>query len=573
MNKNILLILGAVLTLAGGAWLASGLLGGANSDGSLRLQIETKPAVMSASYKVHANKELKSGRYWVAKVLLSNDGPGSLSDVKIAYRIPDYVDWTTPRPYPKILPNQTVVDLFYPRFPSRLSEKLTTSTEAIEIKVSYVDDGEQREEFRKVDFDLRGRNDLIYTTMDSDEIANITDVYENTDLVASFVTPEDPVIKYFTQQLQQKVLGGTTAGVTNDPQEVLRFMQGLYNYQLAAGVVYGGTLGLPEQIGSSYSVVQKVRMPREVIIGEAGLCIELSTLFASVALSAGLEPVIFLTARHAWPGIKLADGGIIPIEATTINGEGIGGVGDFEAAIQAGQKNMQTFMAGGDNSIGPSIGLLDISALHAAGIRPPELPDDSALNDRLQEKIEKLVAAASQPQPQPKRKSASRGGSGSGSTPAPRRSIPAGFQVFSHPTGSFQLGYPNGWSALASPYPQIPNLAAVVAQNPNGLGPAAEIYMFPGVGSAQEAMNSLGYMIQNFGGYIQFNPSGTATIQGRSFQVYNGQTQLPNGNFEWRSYSRTISSGTVSVVVSAPAGTLGNYNRVLSQIADTFTYN
>ncbi|MEM7278854.1 MAG: hypothetical protein AAF385_12085 [Pseudomonadota bacterium] len=579
MNKKLLLILGAVLTLAGAGWLASGFLGGGESPGNLRLQIETKPAVMSASYKVHANKELKSGRYWVAKLLLINEGPGSLENVKVAYRIPGYVDWTSPRPYPEILANQTVVDLFYPRFPAKLSEKLTTSTEQIEMKVTYTNNGEPREEFRKVDFDLRGRNDLIYTTMDSDEIASITDVYENTDLVASFVTPEDPVIKYFTQQLQQKVLGGTTAGVSNDPNEVLRFMKGVYDYQVAAGVVYGGTLGLPEKIGSSYTVVQKVRMPREVITGEAGLCIELSTLFASVALSAGLKPVIFMTARHAWPGIQLADGSIIPIEATTINGEGIGGVGSFEDAIKAGQKNMQIFMAGGDNSIGQSIGLLDISALHTAGIRPPELADDAALNQRLQNKIEKLVAGASKSSSTKKKSTRRASNTGGGSTgrssarPPQPRNVPAGFQAFQHPTGAFRLGYPNGWSTQVSPYPQFPQLAAVIAQNPNGLGPAAEIYMFPGVGSAQEAMNTLAYTIESFGGYMQGNPSGSVSLQGANYQMFNGQTQMPNASFEWRSYVRVVSGGTVGVVISAPMGSLGNYNQVLSQIADTFVYN
>lgn len=572
MNKKLLLILGAVLTLAGGGWVVSGLLGGGELAGNLRLQIETKPAIMSASYKVHANKELKSGRYWVAKVLLINEGPGALNDVKVSYRIPNFVDWEEPRPYPKILPNQTVVDLFYPRFPSKLSQKLTETNEQIEIKVTYTSNGESREEFRKVDFALHGRNDLIYTTMESDEIASITDVYENTDLLASFVTPEDPVIKYFTQQLQQKVLGGDFAAVSGSPDDIVRFMRGLYNYQVAAGLVYGGTLGLPEQNGDSYSMVQKVRMPREVLTGEAGLCIELSTLFASVALSAGLEPVIFMTAKHAWPGIKVG-GGIIPIEATMINGPGIGGVGDFETALEAGQKNMELFWNGGSDSIGPAIGLLDISALHRAGIRPPELPDDANLNKLLQDKIAGLIAGSSKsspkkatpdkPQPRKKAKTV---------RPPQPRNIPAGFLAFQHPTGAFRLGYPSGWSAQASPYPQVPSLVALIAQNPNGLGPAAEVYMFPGVGSTQEAMNTLAYSIEGFGGYMQGNPSGSVSLQGASYQIYNGETQMPNASYEWRSYVRVVNGGTVGVVVSAPSGSLGNYNQVLSQIADTFVY-
>lgn len=578
MDKKILLSVGAVLLLTGLALIGMSFGGSSDDSGSLRLQIETRPAIMSASYKVHANKELKDGRYWAAKVLLINDGPGAISNVRVSYRIPDFVDWTSPRPYPKVLPNQTVVDLFYPRFPAKLSEKLTTSTEQIEIKIVFESGGEQREEFRKVDFDLRGRNDLIYTTMDSDEISSITDVYENTDLIASFVTPEDPVIKYFTQQLQQKVLGGTTAGVSNDPQEIVRFMQGLYNYQLAAGVVYGGTLGLPEKIGNSYTVVQKVRMPREVLTGEAGLCIELSTLFASVALSAGLEPVIFLTARHAWPGIKMADGSIIPIEATTIGGEGIGGVGDFEAAMKGGQENMQAFFSGGSQSIGQSIGLIDVSKLHAAGIRPPELADDPALNKRLEEKIQSLVAGASKAPAKTKTAARNSGGGssgggrsgGRGTTPPQPRNVPAGFLAYQHPTGAFRMGHPNGWTAQSSPYPQVPILAAVIAQNPNGLGPAAEVYMLPGSVNANTALDTIAYTIENFGGYLEASPGGSVSLQGAGYQVYNGQTSMPNASYEWRGYFRQVPGGTVAVIVSAPYGQLGNYNQVLSQIADTF---
>ncbi|MEO0579000.1 MAG: hypothetical protein AAFZ58_09940, partial [Pseudomonadota bacterium] len=492
MNK-VMTIAGALAVIGGGAMVGMSLTGGGGSTepGNLRLQIETKPAVMSASYKVHANKELKDGRYWVAKLLLTNEGPGPVDDVRVAYRIPNVTDWTTPQPYPQVLPEQTVVDLFYPRLPSSLAEKLTTSTEQIEIKITYDAGEDEREELRKVDFDLRGRNDLIYTTMDSDEIANLTDVYENTDLLASFVTPEDPVIKYFTQQLQQKVLGGSTAGVSNSQEEVVRFMEGLYNYQLAAGVVYGGTLGLPEKIGNSYSVVQKVRMPREVLTGEAGLCVELSTLFASVALSAGLEPVIFLTARHAFPGIKLGDGSILPIEATTIGGEGIGGRGDFKAAIEAGVKNANAFYAGGSDGIGASIGLLDISALHAAGIRPPELPDDSGLRKDIDDTLTALLAGAkssggSSGGSKKKTRTASNTGGGSssggGSSGGGRSSggggrsggsgAPGGFQRYQHPTGSFSLAHPAGWTPQNNPFPQFPQLAAVVAQNPGGLGPA-----------------------------------------------------------------------------------------------------
>ncbi|MEM7281549.1 MAG: hypothetical protein AAF438_07965 [Pseudomonadota bacterium] len=584
MNKKLLLLIGGVVTLAGIALMVMSL-GGSGGPGNLRLQIETKPTIMSAAYKVHANKELKSGRYWLAKVMLTNEGPGILDDVRVSYRIPNYVDWTTPRPFPNVLVNQTIVDLFYPRLPARLAEKLTNSTEQVEIKINYTTDGESKEELRQVDFELKGRNELVYTTMDQDEIANVSDMYENTDLIASFVTPNDPVIKHFTQQLQQKVLGGSTAGVVDTQEEVLRFMEGLYQYQLAAGMVYGGTLGLPEQRGNSFSMVQHVRMPREVLTGEAGLCIELSTLFASVALSGGLKPVIFVTQRHAWPGIKMPDGSIIPIEATRIGGAGIGGSKSFEDAVKEGYEEMQTFFAGGDQGIGAAIGLFDIAALQSAGIQPPELPSDANLIARVDETMKKLTSGGSQKKKsQPKKQVArnsgggqnnSGGGSnnGGGGRQGSNVAVPAGFQPYQHPTGTFSMGYPSGWSARTNPFPQqLPFLAAAFSANPNPSvpGPGAEVYVFDGYNDPYAALDTIAIAIQSVGGYMNAEPAGAINLKGRQYQMFNGETGLPTVTIHWRGYFTNTGNRTIGIVVSAPAGYMDNYNQMLSQIAETF---
>ncbi len=573
MNKNILITVGAILLLAGGAMVGLSL-SSADEGGELTLQIEHKPAIMSTSYKVHANQELDNGRYWAAKVLLTNDGPGSITDLKVSYRIPNFVEWDNPRPYPRVLPGQKVVDLYYPRFPAKLSDKRTDSTEQIEIRITYNSAGEEREELRKVSFDLLGRNSLVYTTMDSDEIINITDAYENTELVASFVTPDDPVIKYFTQQIQQKVMGGMSFDASSNPEEAARFIKAVFDYQVAAGMVYANTLGLPVQQGNSFTTVQQVRMPREVLVGEAGLCIELSTLFASVAMSAGLRPVIFLTAGHAWPGIKMDNGSIIAYEATAIGGPALGGVGSFEQAMNAGYENQQIWFQGGGQKVGgPSITILDIAELHSAGIRPPELADDPHLTQRLQDKIALLTSGASQPEPKKTTRKASSGGGGSsggGSAPAPRPSVPAGFAAYQHPSGAYRMAHPSNWAAMTAPLPQMPSLASVIALNPNGFGPAAEVYMFPGVGTSDGALDNIAYAIENFGGYLEAGPTGNTRIKGANYQTYEGQTVLPAGVIQWRGFFRQVSGGTVGVIISAPAGSMGTYNTVLSQIADTF---
>lgn len=60
-------------------------------------------------------------------------------------------------------------------------------------------------------------------------------MFDNDPLIACYVTPEDPIIKYYTQQMQQKVLKGETAAVTNDPKEAVRMLMGYIRRHTLAG--------------------------------------------------------------------------------------------------------------------------------------------------------------------------------------------------------------------------------------------------------------------------------------------------------------------------------------------------
>lgn len=70
-------------------------------------------------------------------------------------------------------------------------------------------------------------------------------------------------------------------------------------------MVYSGTSGVPSRFDDLQSMVQSLRLPREVVTGNTGLCIELSLFYASVLMAAGLEPIIYLIPGHAYPGIKV----------------------------------------------------------------------------------------------------------------------------------------------------------------------------------------------------------------------------------------------------------------------------
>ncbi len=517
--------------------------------GHLEIRIKTRPAVMPMAYKVYGNRDVEDGRYYLAKLVFKNTGDGKIKNLEISYRVPDYIDWTTPNEYKEILPGQTVVDLFYPKFPSKILEVLNVTPATVEIKIKYNDGKKDIKEIRRADFQIRGRNELLYTDMPEEEISDIRDLFTNVDLCACFVTPEDPVIKYFTQQLQKNVMKG--AGVGGSQQEILRFMQALYEFEIASGLVYGGTLGLPEKVGDHYTMVQHVRLPREVLTGGAGLCIELSLLFCSVAQSAGLNSGIFCTSKHAFPAI-IANGNIIPIEATGIGGEGIGGRMDFKKAVELGMKEAQMFFAGGSPEIGVAIKFIPIGQMQAQGLRPPDLKDSPELKKKIDEMFAKLGTGGVQNRvtrvARTYNNNQNYGGRGNYSQP--------NFRRYNDPSGVYSFSYPAGWQILMSPNPYLPSLK-VIAANPS-MSRDVEVYLFPGVSDINYAFSTIYNTLIQMGTQIQYQPAGTVTINGRQYARFAGMSVSNMGTVYWAGYFTTTSAGVVGFVIGSTSNALNS---------------
>lgn len=163
-------------------------------------------------------------------------------------------------------------------------EKTTSSKEQVNIKVTGSNIEETEENFA---IDIKGRNEFMYTNIPAEEIRTAGEMFDNMDLLSCYVTPEDPIIKYYTQKIQEKVLKGETASVTNKDEEGVRFMTGIYDATLMSHMVYSGTSGVPVKFGDVQSLIQSIRLPREVVTGKTGLCIELTLLYASIMMNAG----------------------------------------------------------------------------------------------------------------------------------------------------------------------------------------------------------------------------------------------------------------------------------------------
>jgi len=542
---------------------------------NLEMKIRSKPAIMPIAYKVYGNPDALDGRFWLVKLVLTNTGEGSVKNLKISYRIPDYIDWTTPSIYKEVIPGQTVIDRFYPKFPPKIINVMNPTPASVEIKISYNNGVETVEDIRKVSFQIRGRNEFIYTDLPPEEIADITDAYENIELLAAFVTPEDPIIKYFTQQLQQKVLKGTVAGVVNAPEEIQRFMNALYDFEVGIGMVYGGTLGLPEKVGNSYTIVQRIRLPREVLTGGAGLCVELSTLFCSVAISAGLNCGIFLTSKHAFPGI-ITQESVYPIEATAIGGQGIGKVHSFQEALQMGIRNFQAWAAGGNPDIGIQIGFVDVNRLQSEGIRPPELPDDVNLRKKIDElfaKFEKGGKAGTAVARERRNEEVAVGGGntragGTGERRTRRESAPSNFVLYREPSGILEVAVPANWRMQEYPLPAYPYLV-LGAESPD-MKKTLEVYVYPGFMSVDEAFQDLVNGITASGLQISYRKSGSKVINGKNYIKYTGTTIGDFGKSVWEAYFTTTDVGVVGFSVGVINDSFSRNKRILNKIINSF---
>jgi len=576
--RPLILKVSGVILLAVAAGCVAAYLATRPAPGRLTLSIETKPALMSAAYKVYGNRVAGNGRYWLSKVVIKNEGGAPVENVTTSYRIPGLADWTTPTTYLRILPGQTVVSLYYPQLPDSLATKTTTTTEHVELKVDYADRRGEQHEARQMDFQLRGRNDLIYTTLPEAEVLNVQDLYENTDLAAAFVTPDDPVIKYFVEQLESKAMGGTTVGAGADPREIARFMATVYAFEQLSGIVYAGTEGLPEKSGTSVTMIQKVRLPREVLLGGSGLCIELAALYASISEAAGLDPVIFMTTVHAFPGLKV-NNELVGFEATAV---GIPGLGQkrvpFEAALKRGEEEKDIWMAGGNQQIGQRIMMLDLHYLHhVSGIVPPELPDDPAARQKIDEILARLLGgqgrSAQQAPPPHARAVARNAGAGGSAQPSqpPGSQPPAahGGNRYSDPNGFFTMALPAGWRVNAYPAANFRSLALQAFDAGQTMG--VTVLVFPGVPSAEDAINQVRSYVTSQGGQMSSTEQAQVTNNGRQYRQFFGGTRYAQGAaLDWVTYVRSFAQGTVMVSLQAKHGQLVGVLPQLRQVFATF---
>src|SRR5438046_7135745 len=182
-----------------------------------------------------------------------------------------------------------------------------------------------QEEILRSNVPLRGVNEIEYTDLPSNELLTWYDMFATSPFAAAMVTPNDPVVKEFVAEVTKRT-GGSMAGVAGGGQEVARMMKGIYDYMCETGMRYTSDAGVPTKIGDVQTIVQTVRLPRDVIITNEGLCAGLSLLWASVMEHLGCQTTVVFRPGHAFTLVKYGEGSgdFIPIECTAITPMAVG---------------------------------------------------------------------------------------------------------------------------------------------------------------------------------------------------------------------------------------------------------
>ncbi|GAB1404596.1 hypothetical protein MASR1M74_17750 [Lentimicrobium sp.] len=540
MNKKLLFPL--LLFAAGIVFIVLSFLNPGGASGGLDIKIQKSSLIMPAAHKVYSNPQALNGQYYLFKALITNNGNKTLERVTMKYRVPGYIEWTELGTLGKMIPGQSAVVACYPSFDEKITGKTTESMEKAEIVVEWAGASENDILEESFNFKILNRNDFAYTNVPADEIMGWSDMFGNSSLIACFVTPHDPVVKYYTQVVQEKVMKGESSGISGTAEGAVNFLLSLYEATRMSHMVYSSTKAVPQSLDDVSTLIQHVRLPREVISGNTGLCIELSTLYASVLSSVGLNPVIFFIPGHAYPGVRV-NGQYFAIESTGIGGEGMGGIASAEDAFKHGMKSLEEFvkaMQAGD----PRYSLVDINQVNAMGVTSMNLEDNDFLRKKVDEIAMKFSAGE---QGRVNLSGPSAGGGGGGGGGGGNDNLASGTLTFSTPSG---------WQTYHSPAPGVPILTTQVVSPDQAV--SISVYDIPS-NSSQNAMQMVAQYFAQNNMQLEYQING-GRVTGNTYYPSYGTS------FKWIARIAPVQGGYRLIAVGADSRYYDQYSGVINTV-------
>jgi len=520
---------------------------------------EVKSALLTFGYKVYASPKVQFGRHYLSKIVFKNEGEHPIRNFSISYKIDEYVPWTEPNIINQIPGGFTFTELYYPKLPASVSKIRNATQASLQVRFRWMEGNRQREETFSRDVTLRGVNELAYCDLPQSEVQSWFDAFNASAFSMAMVTPNDPVVNLYTSEITKQA-GGTTAGIAGGPQEVARLCANTYNYMLRSGLRYTGDAGVPTNYDSISTMVQTVRLPRDVIINNQGLCIELTLLWCSILEHLGVRTAMILVPGHAFvvayspeQNMPLSQG--IPIETTAITPRAVGKNAEvsFEDAVKMASETLQRYQQDG------RIMVLPAQDIQAMGFTPPELPDVDT--DRLGETLAKRIATAT-PTVVVMQQSGGRQ-----LAPPAAPVIPTGFTPWRHPQGYMSLAFPADFVQVAPA-----GALGVIVLSVGNPSTSAEcgVMQVPGAQTPQQAMNHLTGVFGQMGSRLQVSGSSA----GENGTVYfNGVTTTPNGVARWVCVAKSVPGGVVLVSAGASANVWMSQSALLQTIMSTVRFN
>ncbi|PIU21247.1 MAG: cysteine protease [Candidatus Diapherotrites archaeon CG08_land_8_20_14_0_20_34_12] len=344
----------------------------------LEYKILAPANILSGAYKVYGKEPLGT---WAAKLIITNSGTAPAYNVRPNYIVEGYSGWAEGKSYPILLPGSTVVDLYYPLLSDTIM-KLTTSTPSkVKYKITYSEtkEGALKEISESKNIEILGGHDFVFTSIPPEKsTGSFYDAFSNYPLLASWITPTDPVVMKFADA-GNKVAGGAAAKLSDE--DAIKSLNGMWSLSVANGISYKTE---PDAFWTG-QFSQYLKYPRDVLKDKAGTCIDTAIFFASLAMSQGLESYVILMTGHAFPVVKLPiSGNLIPIESTQLNNKTT-----FEDAVKSGEESFNKAMKG------PYL-VIDIKSFQISGITPPQLealPEDVFKQWNVKETLDGTTAA------------------------------------------------------------------------------------------------------------------------------------------------------------------------------------
>jgi len=248
---------------------------GPMGQGRLKARFAARERLMSCLYKVYG-LETEFDAQWVGKAVFTNVGDGPVTDLKVRFKLGSYSELDLWQKFPEVLPGQTVVAVYHPVLNRSIAELTSTTPANLMCEWKYTDvEGKEHDDGDGGRISILGRHEYVFSNLLPEEsMGTFEDVNSNADLVAAWVSRDDPVVKQFAAAAN-KAAGGE--GAPYSDEAAIKVLKACYEIWQANNFTYQGPVGFADPTMSfDNNIVQSIKFPRDVIRDRSATCIELA---------------------------------------------------------------------------------------------------------------------------------------------------------------------------------------------------------------------------------------------------------------------------------------------------------